>query len=640
MTRDHGTRLRAVAPQRAMSPAVEPLESRQLLSGFYTGFSANRPVITPGGIYQLAMSGPGFLKVTHLKGGTVGVVLFGTTGASTLTVTQTYQRPHKSASSLDISSLKINSGVIGAIDAGSAELNGTMTPLSGVNLLQFGTIGPNAQIDVNSGIQRLSAGAVTLGPTGHVRIAGDVTQSLNVGALAIDGGSFIVGHDVTGTMTAGNVTLSDGGSFTVGHNLSGGAQVNGNLAISGNSAFTVGNDLGGLSVSQAATIDTGGQLTVGEDLTGPLNIGSGLTIGSAAELKIQRDVTSTGITVGGDVNLAGGSIDIGRNLSGGAQINGNLIVTTGGGFTVGGELDNLTIGGALEGNGTTTPDLTVGLDLSNLVVNGGAADQGGIEHASIDVAKSIIGLTVPHGIFNSLITAGVSITGSNVGADGPDAVYNSDIRAVVSILNVTFNGNVRSTFATNPNNSTGYPTRIEAGENRAGVFTAGGLIDNFEITGALIDSVVAASVQPSGGNGTLPVVGYGAAYPTPTNTPGDKGSNTYDSPAGTTTVTLNGSSTPTTFPNWTEITYAPGQPPVATYDTNPSSPYYDPMIDDFIFPGGAINPSLTVSNGLPSRSTVLGGVISTANHGDSADFAGLFAADTSGVFVGAEPTGS
>jgi hypothetical protein len=49
----------------------------------------------------------------------------------------------------------------------------------------------------------------------------------------------------------------------------------------------------------------------------------------------------------------------------------------------------------------------------------------------------------------------------------------------------------------------------------------------------------------------------------------------------------------------------------------------------------------TTSNlAIPSKSTVLGGVIMTS-HGsnpDGADFAGIYAADTSGVFVGVIPT--
>src|SRR5262249_49155581 len=86
----------------------------------------------------------------------------------------------------------------------------------------------------------------------------------------------------------------------------------------------------------------------------------------------------------------------------------------------------------------------------------------------------------------------------------------------------------------------------------------------------------------------------------------------------------------------------------------------DPTIDDFILPGAinlsyastpAINSSIVVQNNgsgsqttqtvpaplaIPTTSTILGGVVSTP-HGDQFDYAGIFAADTSGVFVGTIP---
>jgi len=47
-------------------------------------------------------------------------------------------------------------------------------------------------------------------------------------------------------------------------------------------------------------------------------------------------------------------------------------------------------------------------------------------------------------------------------------------------------------------------------------------------------------------------------------------------------------------------------------------------------------PSPTSSRRTPSKSTVDGGVITTA-HANGSDHAGIFAADTSGVFVGTLP---
>ena len=81
----------------------------------------------------------------------------------------------------------------------------------------------------------------------------------------------------------------------------------------------------------------------------------------------------------------------------------------------------------------------MGLNLNSLTVLGGgtSTSPGGIQSANINVGKNINSLDVPHGIFRSWITAGVSINGVTVGADGMTAIYNSEIDAGTSITNVT-----------------------------------------------------------------------------------------------------------------------------------------------------------------------------------------------------------
>ena len=58
-----------------------------------------------------------------------------------------------------------------------------------------------------------------------------------------------------------------------------------------------------------------------------------------------------------------------------------------------------------------------------------------------------------------------------------------------------------------------------------------------------------------------------------------------------------------------------------------------------VTPGGTASTTTTIKLSLPSKSTVLGGVISTPHTADN-DFAGIFADDTSGVFVGVLPKSS
>jgi hypothetical protein len=537
---------------------VESLEGRQLLSTF-TGFSyvhniqtptgINHNIQTPTGIFSLQLTGPGVLKARPAGHGAINLNVLGTTTNSSLSITQVQPRFHVVNTLLVIQNLTIKSGQIGNIQASAAELNGPMTlpmtPLTtSINTLQFGALGPNAQIDVNGSVGSMSVQNVNLGPSGHVVIADDL-NSLTV---------------------TGNLLVNPG---------------------------------------------------------------------------------STGIVVGGNLN-------------------------------------GLTVNGIFQGQGTSAIDLSVGLDLTNFTVLSGSSS---VRSANIAVGKDIVGLDIQHGIFNSLITAGVLISG-NIGPDGFDAIFDSEILAGAQINNLTINGNVTSDYVTNPSpHPTGYPTRIVAGEvleDRApgrnsqggfpqGTFTSGGNIDNFQITGSLIDSVVAASVAPYGGNGTLPfATGFSYSAPTPpAPTPGGPGPNTYDAPAG---IIVGGTvKTPVGFANFSEVSYYNETeinsiipltfppPRVAFYNIDPTGKNGNPTLDNTILPGainlsfasapadlgtlnanpgGSGSTTTTIPLSLPSKSTVLGGVISNS-HNDNplerSDFAGIYADDTSGVFVGPLP---
>jgi hypothetical protein len=569
------------------------MEGRQLLS-VYTGFSSVRPIVTKSAVYQIAVTGGGFVETRAEAPGIVDIKLVGSTPSSTLSVNLVRSRGHFTNGVLGIGRLVVRSGQLGAIQAlNTADLLGPVSPLNNaVQTIQLDAIGPNANLDVQGSLGSLQvARGILLGPNGSIHVAGNLAGPLQVGGpVILNGGSITVGNDVTGPVNiAGDLNVNSNGVFSVGRDLANGIVVGGNLIL-----------------------DSGGNLTVGR------------TLGS--------------LTVNGDVTVK----------------------PTGGAISVGGDMNGLTVNGAFQGKGNSNADLNVGLNLHNLTVLGGGANQGGLQKANINVGKQIVGLNVPHGIFDSLITAGVLIdggtqSGGNVGADGTDAVLDSQIRAGFQIRNIVFSGDVVSDYPTNPNPG-GYPTRIVAGEDRAGNFITGGNIENFQITGALIDAVIAASVKPNGGNGTLPTGGYNAP-PLSNNTPGDGGFNTYDKPFGTVAVGTFVSSV--AVPNYTELSYYNETLTGVNYDP------IDPTIDDAIFPGAinrtfasqpAINSAITVTNGssssssssqtvqtvpaklaIPKQSTVLGGVVSTP-HGDQFDYAGIFAADTSGVFVGTLPT--
>jgi hypothetical protein len=274
-------------------------------------------------------------------------------------------------------------------------------------------------------------------------------------------------------------------------------------------------------------------------------------------------------------------------------------------------------------------DLAVGLNLNGLTILGGASNQGGLQSANINVGKNISQIDIPHGIFRGWITAGVSINGSSastttgvVGADGTTAIYNSEIDAGTSITHLSIGGDVKSGFPTG--DPTGYPTRIIAGKVRGpatgstpdqGLYVANGTIDNFAINGTLIDSVLAASVAPYGGDGSLPPpVPYGG---TPrTSGPPPAGFSNYNAPGGLTGPDSNGQF----IKNFSIRSFINGQfVPTAVYDTAT-----DPDIHVNVLDNGTINV------------TVTGGVISTP-HDDSFDFAGVFAVNTKGVNGGLAP---
>jgi hypothetical protein len=726
------------------SPAVESLEDRQLLS-IYLGPTKSRPLFSGHAFYHITLTGPGFQTVSSLGSGIhriIGINLTGTTSQSQLNITLQSTRSGFGTqnTALRIGRITVQSGQLGAINAAStANLIGAITPLKGgIQTFAFNSLSKNAQVNVLGDVGTFQVGSADLSANGLVHIGGGVTGQFNVGSLHVDGGKvlidhsaaglslgalrvehsgqFLIGGDVTGTsslgavdlnggrflishdvasgaaVTAGSLTIENAGQFVVGNNLNSVLQVAGSEKILSNGIFQVGKSLGGLSVGQDLTLDSG-RLLVGQDVLGPITVASGINLSHNASLSVTRDVVGA-MNVTGDVRLdSGGSLSVGRNLNT-VSINGDLAFTPSAGtINVGGNVAGLTINGVYRGRSNlnpSTPEFSVGLNLTNFTVLGGTASQGGVQNANISVGKDLVGLNVPHGIFNSLITAGVLIDGApqngsaggNVGADAFDAIFDSQLLAGVQIKDLLINGDVRSDFVTNPN-PTGIPTRIVAGEDRQGNFTGGGNIDNFQITGALIDAVLAASVQPYGGDGTLPPTGYNANR-APAANPGVFSN--YNAPAGT--ITGGTFAAPIVYPNYGYVSYVNE----VRSGTTAFNRAIDPDIHVNILPG-AINPSFastpapssvtstitsgsssnstsnatnqgnstsqglssntgqsltttttvtTTNQALPIKSTVLGGVISNSHDGtpDAFDFAGIYAADTSGVFVGPVPKAS
>lgn len=361
---------------------------------------------------------------------------------------------------------------------------------------------------------------------------------------------------------------------------------------------------------------------VAGDSVAPIQITNDMSLSDNGLFSIGRDQTGT-ISIGGSLLLnSGGQLVVGRNLAG-LTVAGDVRVNSTSGIVVGGDLDGLTVGGVFQGQGSPSAvDLGVGLNLNGLTILGGASNQGGLQSANINVGKNISQIDIPHGIFGSWVTAGVSIDGGGgtgsttgtVGADGVTAIYNSEIDAGTSITNLAIDGDVKSGYPTG--DPSGYPTRIIAGKIRAsaigstpdqGLYLPNGSITNVVINGALIDAVLAASVAPYGGDGSLPPPPAYGALPQSPGTPAPGVPINYQAPAGL---------TDSTTPNYSIRNVTAGVPTGDAAWAQPPGSRHDTVLNN-----GTINAKIT------------GGVISTQviQTADAYDYAGLFAVNTTGV---------
>ena len=388
-----------------------------------------------------------------------------------------------------------------------------------------------------------------------------------------------------------------GGRIIIGQDLSGSVAIGGSLALCNNAQVIVGRNLGaaatgavGDTVVGNVTVDSGSQISIRGNLSA-LTIGGNLEASGNGQIDVRSNLTTLtvngggGGSVTGNVTLSsGGELMVGQNLTT-FSIGSDLQTSGGGKVKVDGDLETLNVTGDIQGKGNQ--DIVVGDDLGQLMVFGGGGNVYGLTNANIEANNSIQGIDIRNGITDSLITAGVLINGGtpgtgsngwNIGPLGRVAVFDSQILAGFEIENFIIGGDVQSDA---PSNAAGLPTRIVAGESPQNTYVASGIIDAFQIIGNLIDAVLAASVGP-----------YNGTYPAPL--------------AG---------------PNST------------------APPFADPTVPmTIVLAGSVINPSFASSSGgSPTKLTVTGAVISNT-HVYTADYAGIFAATTTGVKVGTPGT--
>jgi hypothetical protein len=340
--------------RRAVAPVLECLEGRRLLST-YTGPSTVRTVLSSGGKFLIQVSGPGVIKESSAGRSGINLSAFGTTSATTISITQVRPRWHFPSQYLGLNSVRVTSGQLGGLDASFCELNGKITALNNtMNTLELGSIGPKAQINIDGSVGTMTVSQVNLGPNGHVTIAGQLNSSDSTSSTTSTG---LV--DLTGLMTVGSFSI-DGGSFVIGEDSVAPISVTGNMTISHDGLFSIGRDMDdSVSISGNLVLETGGQIFVGRNL---------------------NDLT----------------------------VNGNVIVNpSGSGIVVNGALGDLSVNGIFQGQGGTSAptlfDLGVGLNISGLTISGGTTSQDGLIDANIRAGGTITGENITYGSVNSTI---------------------------------------------------------------------------------------------------------------------------------------------------------------------------------------------------------------------------------------------
>jgi hypothetical protein len=280
-------------------------------------------VHSAAGDFLIQVGGSGLVKVHPASHGAIDLSVLGTTAASTITVTVVRPRWHFPSQLVPIHRLIVTSGQLGSLNAAAVELTGTMTPLNNtVANLALGEIGPGARVDINGSVGVMTVPTIDLGPTGHVVISGalntaDLTGSMTIGGMTIDGGRFAIGQDSLAPISImGNMTISRNGVFSVGRDLDGSLSVNGNLELDTGGQLFVGRNLSDLTVTGNLIVNpTGSGIVVNGQLGNVIVDGLFQGQGGTA--------APTFFDLGVGLNLSGLNI-LGGNRSQNGLINANI----------------------------------------------------------------------------------------------------------------------------------------------------------------------------------------------------------------------------------------------------------------------------------------------------------------------------
>ena len=241
--------------RRAFRPTMDgTLETRLLMAASairsQTAAGGQAVVITAidGVRYFVSVDNGGTVRATAASGGRVNLFVDGTNSGSNLEVNRvvpkqlqntahTFKSQGTAVSRLNIASITVSSGAIGAIEGyQTATLSGPLVVNNSVR------------------VDRIALNSIL--PGGSIAVSGDLNTLDIYRNVNLNGGNISVGRDLNWFQTFGDVTLANNANITVGRDLGGtfqiakgsgnggqGVYIGGNLTINPGSAVAVGRNI-------------------------------------------------------------------------------------------------------------------------------------------------------------------------------------------------------------------------------------------------------------------------------------------------------------------------------------------------------------------------------------------------------------
>jgi hypothetical protein len=489
---------------------------------------------------------------------------------------------------------------------------------------------------------------------GGMQVAGNVTT------ITLTGGG--------GVSTTGTFTLNSGGVFSIGRNVTT-LSVGSSLALFQGSQFQVAGNLTGLTVGGSVQTSRGGEINVGGNL-GTLSVTGNIQGKGSSDIVVGDDLSQLTVLGGGNgvpglqtVGVLATSGILGLDIRNGisnSQIQAGYLINGG---TPGSGSNSWNIGpnGALTLSSVDpnmgqiavlNSTIQAGYEITNLTIGGDVVSDRPVSPGSrmtrIVAGENLAGEYVPNGVVDSFQIVGNlinSVVAASVGPNPNSGYYDKPAGAIdVGFISATVPG---STMTNTQTTSTSTVT----------------------LSGTTATTNATSSTTTTPGTNSTTVITNSTAPMTPSTT---TGTTTTSTTTTVTSIPVSTTSNPVTVQTGSaanpisdvglQVSASPGSPgnptqlaqlqgsPLSVFTGPPFVNASDPELAA-VLPGGVINPSLApklqllppeaaagTELPLPSKPTVLGSVITTNPGQSGTDYAGIFAANTNGVLIGAMPT--